>query len=469
MPGRAQVRYAGQVVNEDPEPDKRTPGLVTAGLVALSAGALYLSTVPPTITWWFGGADSGDLTSAAAVLGVPHPTGYPLFVLLGHLATRVPLADVDPAGRINLMNVVLAALGVGLLALSSGTLARSVSVPVWLRWALVAIAAATIATTELYWSQAIIGEVYALQATLTALVFWCWARPGTHAALRGAAHGLALTNHLTSLLLLVAAAAFARPRDRSPAAATAAMSWFLLGLLMPLALYALLPIRARQQPAAHWGDPRTLDRLVTHVTARQYRGNIGWLEPVETLRDLIGLIRFASGDLPPWVLPAAAVGWVWLWRSNRPYALFTSAVVAGTLLMTAVYQVPDRGAYLLPAYLSVGLWAGLGLVQTAAALLRRHAGGAGFRMARPAMAIGVLLTVGLSSVWAIRTGRHVNLHGDDSSVVFARSVLDSLPERATYYTARDDTTFALWYAQRVLGLRRDVRVVDIRNPALTPP
>jgi hypothetical protein len=455
-------------MNTHRETANRTAGFVAAGLVTLSAGALYLSTVPPTITWWFGGADSGDLTSAAAVLGIPHPTGYPLFVLLGHLATRVPLPEVDPAGRINLMNVVLAALGAGLLTGSIGTLARPLAVPLWFRWWLAAIAAATVATTELYWSQAIIGEVYALQTTLTALVLWCWARPGTHAGLRGAAHGLALTNHLTSLVLLAAAAAFARPRDRSPAA-RATMSWFLLGLLAPLVLYALLPLRARHQPAANWGDPRTLERFVTHVTARHYRGNLAWQEPAEVLGDLAGLVRFASGDLPPWVLPSAAIGCLWLWRRSRSYALFTAAIVVGTLLMTAAYRVADRGAYLLPLYLAVGLWAGIGLVVIAAALRQHQAGGAGFTVHRLGMVVGLVLTIGLSSAWAVRTGRQVNLHGDDSPVVFARAVLDSLPERATYYTARDDTTFALWYAQTVLGLRRDVRVVDLRNPALTPP
>jgi hypothetical protein len=51
-------------------------------------------------------------------------------------------------------------------------------------------------------------------------------------------------------------------------------------------------------------------------------------------------------------------------------------------------------------------------------------------------------------------------------LVFARATLEALPPNATYYSGRDDVTFALWYAQRTLGLRRDVRVIDIRNPEL---
>ena len=39
--------------------------------------------------------DSGDLVTAVYVLGIPHPTGYPLYVLLGKLwSVLIPVGTV---------------------------------------------------------------------------------------------------------------------------------------------------------------------------------------------------------------------------------------------------------------------------------------------------------------------------------------------------------------------------------------
>jgi hypothetical protein len=436
---------------------------LAAAAVVPAALALYLRTMPPTITWWFGGADSGDLVSAAATLGIPHPTGYPLFVVLGYAATRVPLGEV--AARVNAMNALLAALGAGAVVLTVADLARAAALPggAGARAVAGALAALAVAVSGLYWTQAIIGEVYALHAALAALLFWLWARPGTHAALRGAAHGLALANHATALILLAAAGvAFVRPVPRRDAVRVAA--WFLAGLAAPLLLYLLLPVRAAQGATANWGDPDTPGRFLAHITARPYAGLLAWHDPVGAARETVRLTAVIATDLPPWVVPAAALGLARLWRTRRRYAAFTSLVAGGVIAFAALYRVPDRLPYLLPAYVAAGVWSGCGLLVAADALQRwTEAARGAARMAVPAAAALLLLVL---AAWAARTAARADLHGDDSAVVFARAVLEPLPPGATYVTARDDVTFALWYAQRVLGVRRDVRVVDARNPGL---
>lgn len=431
-----------------------------AGLAVVAAAglslALYLATMPPTITWWFGGSDSGDLASAADLLGIPHPTGYPLFVILGHLSSRIPAGEV--AGRINVMNGTLAALGAGLagatvLLLSPDRERRSA-----VRLGATICAMLALATSGLYWSQAIIGEVYALHAALTALVLWIWARPHTHPMLRGAAHGLALTNHLTSVLFLVAAA-LAVWTARRGAWSGAAMGWFGVGVLAPLALYALLPLRAAHHPAANWGDPSTPARFVAHVTGRQYAGLIAWGEPVTAAGDLLRLLRLMAGDLPPWVLPAAAVGARALWRTQRRFVVLSALIAVGVLVFSAMYQTADRAPYLLPAFVVVCVWAGVGL-EVAARWIVTRLGDGRRRLYLPAGATAVVIVL---AVWGTRAGMQVNLHGDDSALVFARTTLVAMPVGGTYYSARDDVTFALRYAQRSLGVRPDVRVIDVRG------
>jgi hypothetical protein len=130
-----------------------------------------------------------------------------------------------------------------------------------------------------------------------------------------------------------------------------------------------------------------------------------------------------------------------------------------------MYQIADRAPYLLPLYVVIGAWAGIGLLAAlqAASL---WAGATGRRWVVLAGAGAALL---LLAVWSVRTHNRVDLSGDDSALVFARTTLEALPPNATYLSGRDDVTFKLWYAQRTLGLRRDVRVIDIRNPELRGP
>src|SRR5512139_2944897 len=82
--------------------------------VALAAFLVYALTLSPTVAWVNQGEDSGDLLVAAATLGIPHPTGYPLFTLLGRVASLVPLGSL--AFRINLVAALAGAIGVFFLA-----------------------------------------------------------------------------------------------------------------------------------------------------------------------------------------------------------------------------------------------------------------------------------------------------------------------------------------------------------------
>src|SRR5258706_11470762 len=104
----------------------------------VAAFAVYLFTICPTV--WVG--DSGELTAAAWTLGTPHPTGYPLWLLLAKaFATVVPIGSV--AFRMNLFSALCAAgaaglasralrrLGVSGAAAFGGAMAFALLVPIW--------------------------------------------------------------------------------------------------------------------------------------------------------------------------------------------------------------------------------------------------------------------------------------------------------------------------------------------------
>src|SRR5438552_16445635 len=81
-----------------------------AWVAALAALWAYALTLSPTVAWVNLGEDSGALLVASATLGIPHPTGYPLFVLLGRVASLLPLGAI--AFRINLTAAIAGAASV---------------------------------------------------------------------------------------------------------------------------------------------------------------------------------------------------------------------------------------------------------------------------------------------------------------------------------------------------------------------
>jgi len=182
-----------------------------AWAAALAALWAYVLTLSPTVAWVNQGEDSGDLLVASATLGIPHPTGYPLFVLLGRVASFLPLGGL--AFRINLIAALAGAAGVYFLARlvleiapgprgGAGAMAGAVT------------AALVYAFSRGAWSQSVLSEVYSLNVALLGTILWCLARADRessvrHLPLAAFLLGLGLTNHLLLLAAVPPLAAVA--------------------------------------------------------------------------------------------------------------------------------------------------------------------------------------------------------------------------------------------------------------------
>jgi len=170
------------------------PGCVLcAAGVGLMSLTIYLLTLAPGLTWAHDSADGGELAAAARILGIPHPPGYPTYVLLAHLFTLLPAGEV--ATRTNLLSAVCAATAAAVLTHSLARRGRPAAVSAGLALAL----------SPLLWSQATVTEVHALNGLFTVLLLAAATsgRAGrmaaTLAAVVGLAWGLSLGNHPTAL------------------------------------------------------------------------------------------------------------------------------------------------------------------------------------------------------------------------------------------------------------------------------
>ena len=437
-----------------------------AGVFALLL-VVYLLTLAPSLTWAHHGADGGDLVTAVAQGSIPHPPGCPTYLLLGELFIRLPWGGL--AWRLNLMSAVLAAGAAALTAAAvklfpcfgtaqeagsrkqeaggSKQEARNgnrVAIESAICNPQVAICTGlSLGLAPIFWSQALITEVYALAAFFTALVVVFALRGGPGWAL-GLAWGVGMGSHPTLLFLapLVAWRAWGNRGGRLRRLAQAG----LLVLLGWGAMYGPVLLARGGTPSA-WGDVSTLGGWWALVSGQLYRGYVFGLPLTAWPQRLLAWMGLMARQFTPFGVALAGLGWLHLWRELRPLAA-ASALAFGAFSLYAIgYNTADSLVYLVPALPLLALWLGVGLARAATWL--------GDRLRRGAWLILLLPLLQGLLFWG-----EMDLSGDREAREWAERVLQQAPSRAVLLTDQDAHTFALWYVHDVLGERPDIVVMD---------
>ncbi len=143
-----------------------------AALVSAAVMGLYVATLAPTTAFW----DTSEYIAAAKVLGIPHPPGNPLFVVMAHVWGMIPLA-ADYAVRINLFAAATSAASAGLWFLVLERWLRSLVPLPGARLVAAAAGVLVAATTWTVWNQSTVNEkVYTVSMFSIALVLWLTVR-----------------------------------------------------------------------------------------------------------------------------------------------------------------------------------------------------------------------------------------------------------------------------------------------------
>jgi hypothetical protein len=394
--------------------------LIMAIALALFSLALYVRTAAPTVLT----ADGGEFQFVPYIAGIAHPTGYPLYTMLGWLWSHIlPFGDV--AYRMNLFSALWATVAATLLYKTSNLFLRLVSpgVPQGTLHASTLVATATFVVSQTFWSQAIIAEVYSLNAFFVVLVFYFllrWkagggekegagrtrrprrianpagagsgagaedrsgeeaanktGRPATCLLLAALTYGLGLTHHRTMLLLAPAVVVFLWLAGMKIRPATTGGRMIhdgkfalkvLLVLLLPLLLYLYIPWRACFTPYLRL--PLSADKeLVLYqntpqgffnlVMGQMFRGELGYR--AETLTRL----RMAADLLrDQFGLVGMALGLLGVLRLalGRRWSLLTltGLTYLANVVFTLVYFIGDIFVLFIPSYLVFALWLALG-------------------------------------------------------------------------------------------------------------
>jgi hypothetical protein len=410
--------------------------------------------LPPNLT----GKDAGDFATAVGVLGVPHPTGYPLYCLLGKaFSLLVPWGNL--AWRLGLFSAVTTAVGVGLLYLALVKMPLpTTSGPA--RTPIAVASALLVGVTPTLASQSIIPEVYPLLFLQAVLLLWlalAWARRPHAAMVVGFAFvaGLGLSNHLTFGLLLPGVLTYGALRHWTELRRL--LSWrVLLGALGAFAAgllpYLYIPLRSRLHPPLDWAGADSAGAFWRHVTGAAYVSKWAGFD-FEALSRHLG---FVGSNFPGPLSLALVVGVAWLAVRGRTLLLLLGGCALTVVAFAVGYQVVDS------EHMQTGALPFLGaLFFVGAAVL------VGFLPGRwRAAAAWLLLVAPLGSV--LVHGVELDRSADDRTYRRIHILLDALPADALVITSGDFPIIPAWYAQIIEGTKPDVAFLHDSLPFRHP-
>jgi hypothetical protein len=440
-------------------------------LLWLALVPVYLLTLGRTV----GRADTFEFQVVAPQLGIAHPTGYPLYLLLGKLWTElIPFGPV--AWRLNLGTAVYALIAVTFLFLLGLRLVKR-PLPALL-------AAVALGITPTFWSQAVEAEVYTLHALIVCAALWLMVEMSARRLEIGEWRfvalaillGLGLTNHLTTLFLfpptaLILLTALNHNRHQSLISNLQSLAKLVLAFLVPLTLYAYLPLRWQ---ALH-GEGMGFGRFVDWVIGGRFQGALQWRAWLEdpTRYEIVG--RLFLDNWGWFNLALAGLGFFYLaWRQRRA-ALLLFLAWFGFTFYALNYYVPDLDVFLMGAQVVVAVWwaAGAAVIldfRFWVADLRLPFTGDGMRETRNGLRIGgqFLLSTFLFLpilLLATATWPRVDRSQDDGLASWGTAVL-TLPLAANSAILADSEKIApLYYLQQVEGLRPDLNIMVLPDEA----
>src|SRR5437868_2149307 len=393
------------------------PSYLAGGIVSLCVLALYLITLAPSTAMW----DTSEYIAAAYTLGLPHPPGNPLFVLIGRVFTIIPLFGPNVATSINVLAALCSAVSAGMWFLITERVLVGWFPERWQRITGGTLPAVIGATAFTVWNQSVVNEkVYTVSLVGIAIISWLMIRWSDEPDGRKADRilvlvayilGLGYANHMGGMLAAPAAAVAVlvrRPRTL--------IRWRLIlacigALFFGITPFAIQPIRAAWNPPLNEGEPtacrnglhfsctfskRTYDAFMYNFNRGQYgkpelsdrqapftaQVDMWWFYfKWQWLRDPQLKHQVAQGVLGGLFLVLGLFGaWVHFQRDRQSFWYFGTFMLTVTLILiyylnfkygssqspelgdSVAREVRDRDYFFLWSFSAWGVWAALGLM-----------------------------------------------------------------------------------------------------------
>ncbi len=450
-------------------------------IVFLVAIVVYFGTVTPSVTF----TDSGELAGACSTLGISHPTGYPLFTMLGYLWTLLPL----PMSNVYKLNL-LASIWTALSAVVFFAWIRDLSThlcreikreqinkkkkikPEYVSLLpdedlinkLSAVLAISYAFALTIWAQAVAIEVYSLQLLIFNLLIFLLLRSyinvsGNFYLLATAfMFGLGFANHMTTVLLVpggillfynivkvrkthLSSAKSEKVTQQKQLSFSSLIAYMGALFISGLALYIYMPLRSAALPTFNWGwVHRSFDKFIYHTQGKQYQG---WMFSdldafFVNLGEFIQDLPFQFGIVG---LILVVMGFFMVHKTNmRAVYVFFAVNVLACIIYASNYSIHDIEAYYALAIISLFPFA----IVASADLLKRNRN----------LVYALLLIPILNIALYLKTN---DKSGDVLVHEYTTTLINGLDKDAIIISAQwDYWNSAFIYFREIEGMRTDV-------------
>ncbi len=439
-------------------------------LLFIGAFIIYLFTAAQSLMF----TDNGELAAVCVSLGVAHPTGYPLFTLLGHLWSLLPI-PFSMIAKLNLFAAFVTALSVSVFFYimilvfeiitknekSSAEKKKNVKGKLTIQTqemftvTLASASALIYAFALTIWQQATFLEIYSLQLLMFNLIIWtaikAWQTDNEtmkYYLLLAFLTGLGFSNHMTTVLLVPALLFLFFYRQNSGFDFTKDRIRFALILIIPfvlgLSLYLYLPLRSATMPEFNWGwVSRSFDKFWYHVSGKQYRV---WMFS-DPATPGINAEKFFNVFLQQFgwigVIPLL-VGFISFYKKSKALFWFVLLFVFTCIIYSFNYGIHDIETYFSLTFIGLIIFVGIGLYS----LFHKYS-----KFVAIAFIIPLISLLG-------------NYSENDKSMNFlvpeyTRIMTDNLESNAIIISSQwDYYCSAFWYLQRIENYRSDVVLVE---------
>lgn len=457
---------------------------ILTGFIAFGS---YLFTIAPSVIQ----IDTGELTAVQCTLGIAHPTGYPLFTILGYIFSLVPL-PFTKIFQMNLLAALYCAVAVSIFTFTAKMLLDNLNVFQFVKHSkqntkkkkndsqksvqqnvsssfefsesykiISAIFGGLfLAVSKTFWFQSNSVEVYSLHLLLISIIILTLIRafilPVEAKSISGywiifaIALALGFTNHMTTLLIIPGAAYlyFAKNGFNSRSIKQIV---FLLLIFFPVLIlvYSYLPIRASQNPEMNWGNPINWERIIRHISGQQYQV---WL--FSSTEAATKQFNYFVGNLHKefsLTLIITITGIVVAFIHARKFFIFNIIVFLTTVLYSINYDINDIDSYFLLAYISLAFFAVYGIAQLILFAAKN----------KMIIIVPISILVIFLGIQFYSSYDDVNQRKNYAYEDYALSLLSTLPKNSIVFSYQWDYFIsASYYFQLVEGFRKDVVVVD---------
>ena len=425
----------------------------------------YVITLAPTVTF----IDAGELTTVCAKLGVAHPTGYPLFTVIGHLFSLLPTGSV--VYSLNLMCAVISSFTIVMffnlmvfifseLKLNDDTWIKNLQNNVVYN---ISIAASLVlAFSKTFWDTSNAIEVYSLHTFFIVTNIYLFLKACNLTSTDSKENifirekywllfafvlGLSFGNHLTTIFLSVGFLYLFFAVNGFNKLALQRILLLAVPFLIGISIYIYLPVRSGN-PVLSWGHPDTWDNFYRHVSGKQF--SVWMFTGTENASKQFSYFTKAfpvEFFYAPLIL--AILGLIEIFNKSRKLFYYTLLLAGFCVLYAINYDIHDIDSYFLLAYIVTSIWIGFGIYFIIRKTGEAHRKSVSF----------ILILTAIFPMW--NNYKSVDESKNYYVKDYTFNVFNSAPQNSIIMSTQWDFWIsASIYFQYVEGIRKDLVVID---------